>query len=100
VPISATLIYGETEAVLADTPLMAKAGNEVLDWVMVSGKDPKFITSEWEYFLKSFRTLSVIATKENGGLNDQEACPGTERIGFGGSCFRRIFRLSLLGPKG
>jgi len=38
-PLSTTLIYGETDAVLAEAPLTVDQGNAVGDWVAASGKN-------------------------------------------------------------
>ena len=76
VPTSSTLIYGEREAVLVDTPLTVAAGKEVLDWVVASGKELKFIYITHphgdHYFgvgvlLEKFPKAKAIATKETVG---------------------------------
>jgi glyoxylase-like metal-dependent hydrolase (beta-lactamase superfamily II) len=73
VPTSFTLIYGEKEAVLVDAPLTAAGAKEVLDWVVGSGKDLKFIYVTHphgdHYFgigalLEKFPNAKAIATKE------------------------------------
>jgi glyoxylase-like metal-dependent hydrolase (beta-lactamase superfamily II) len=73
VPTSFTLIYGDKEAVLVDAPLTVAATKEVLDWVVASGKDLKFIYITHphadHYFgagaiLEKFSNAKAIATKE------------------------------------
>ncbi|KAL5622414.1 hypothetical protein FOBRF1_001664 [Fusarium oxysporum] len=39
VPTSSTLIYGDKDAVLVDAQLTSQASNELLDWVIKSGKN-------------------------------------------------------------
>ncbi|KNB17134.1 hypothetical protein FOXG_15260 [Fusarium oxysporum f. sp. lycopersici 4287] len=39
VPTSSTLIYGDKDAVLVDAQLTSQASNELLDWVVESGKN-------------------------------------------------------------
>ncbi|SCO84293.1 probable Zn-dependent hydrolases, including glyoxylases [Fusarium oxysporum] len=39
VPTSSTLIYGDNDAVLVDAQLTSQASNELLDWVVESGKN-------------------------------------------------------------
>ncbi|KAF5642283.1 Zn-dependent hydrolase [Fusarium tjaetaba] len=39
VPTSSTLIYGDKDAILVDAQLTSQASNELLDWVLKSGKN-------------------------------------------------------------
>lgn len=73
VPTSSTLIYGDRDAVLVDTPLTKDLTREVLDWVLASGKSLKYIYITHphgdHYFgvgtiMKSFPGARAIATKE------------------------------------
>jgi glyoxylase-like metal-dependent hydrolase (beta-lactamase superfamily II) len=75
VPTTSTLIC-ETEALLVDTLLTEKAGKKVLDWVMASGKDLKFIYVTQPHgdhcfgvglLLERFPNARAIATKETVG---------------------------------
>ena len=76
VPTSFTLIYGEKEAVLVDAPLTAAGTKEVLDWVVASGKELRFIYITHphgdHYFgvaalLERFPRAKAIATRETVG---------------------------------
>ncbi|WP_407655510.1 MBL fold metallo-hydrolase [Burkholderia alba] len=39
VPNSSTLVYGERDAVLIDTPLTVDATQSLIDWIVSSGKN-------------------------------------------------------------
>jgi glyoxylase-like metal-dependent hydrolase (beta-lactamase superfamily II) len=88
VPMSSTLIYGEKDAVLVDTPLTISGGKEVYDWVLASGKNLKYIYITHphgdHYFgnaalLDRFPGCKAIATKEAVEVMVKEVA--TERSG-------------------
>jgi len=73
VPTSSVLIYGANDAVLVDVPLTVSMTKEVVDWVVASGKDVKYIYITHphgdHYFgvgmiLEVFPNAKPIATKE------------------------------------
>lgn len=86
--MSSTLIYGEKDAVLVDTPLTKNGGKEVFDWVVASGKNLKYIYITHphgdHYFgnaalLDRFPGCKAIATKEAVEVMEKEVA--TEKSG-------------------
>jgi glyoxylase-like metal-dependent hydrolase (beta-lactamase superfamily II) len=72
VPTSHTLIYGEDDAVLVDTPLKEKATSELIDWIKTFSKNLKYIYITHphgdHYFglaplLDAFPSAKAVATK-------------------------------------
>ncbi|CVL11174.1 Zn-dependent hydrolase [Fusarium proliferatum] len=73
VPTSSTLIYGDQDAVLVDAQLTSKASNELLDWVVESGKNITHIYvthAHGDHFfgsapiLERFPKATLVATPE------------------------------------
>jgi glyoxylase-like metal-dependent hydrolase (beta-lactamase superfamily II) len=84
VPTSHTLIYGERDAVLVDTPLTIDGGQEVLDWVVASGKNLTAIYATHAHgdhffgngvLLEKFPNARAVATKEVVDLMAKEVSP-------------------------
>jgi glyoxylase-like metal-dependent hydrolase (beta-lactamase superfamily II) len=72
VPTSHTLIYGEQDAILVDTPLFAKATDELIEWIKAFSKNLKYIYITHphgdHYFglsaiLQAFPSAKAVATK-------------------------------------
>ncbi|PVH77429.1 Metallo-hydrolase/oxidoreductase [Cadophora sp. DSE1049] len=87
VPTSHTLIYGEKDAVLVDTPLTIENGKELLDWVISTGLNLTYIYtthSHGDHFfgngviLDTYPNAKAIATKEIVELMKIEVSP--ERV--------------------
>ncbi|KAG5803314.1 hypothetical protein H9Q74_011772 [Fusarium xylarioides] len=73
VPTSLTLIYGDKDAVLVDAQLTSQASNELLDWVVASGKNITHIYVTHAYgdhffgsvpILERFPSAIMVATHE------------------------------------
>ncbi|KAL6917234.1 hypothetical protein ACHAPO_005964 [Fusarium lateritium] len=73
VPTSSTLIYGDQDAVLVDAQLTTQASNELLDWVVESGKNITHIYvthAHGDHFfgsapiLERFPKATLVATAE------------------------------------
>ena len=72
VPTSHTLIYGEHDAILVDTPLFAKSTDELIEWVKTFSKNLKYVYITHphgdHYFglapiLQTFPAAKAVATK-------------------------------------
>ncbi|KAH8695377.1 putative metallo-beta-lactamase domain protein [Talaromyces proteolyticus] len=95
VPSSSTLIYGEIDAALIDTPLTIEAGKQLVEWVVASGKNLTqiYVThAHGDHFfgcaalLQEFPKAKVLATKEVVVRMEQEIRP--ERLN---SFWARLF---------
>ncbi|KAF5603994.1 Zn-dependent hydrolase [Fusarium pseudocircinatum] len=73
VPTSSTLIYGDKDAVLVDAQLTSQASNELLDWVVESGKNITHIYATHAHgdhffgaapILERFPSAAMVATPE------------------------------------
>ena len=100
VPPSSTLIYGKQDAVLVDTALMIKGCKEVLDFVIASGKNLKYIYITHPHgdhnfgigILKEyFSSARAIATKEavEDMKKDIGVIPGERLVNV--NTFRKLF---------
>jgi glyoxylase-like metal-dependent hydrolase (beta-lactamase superfamily II) len=84
VPTSSTLIYGDKDAVLVDAQLTTKASNELLEWVIESGKNVTYIYvthAHGDHFfgsapiLERFPKAVLVATPEVVAKMSQETAP-------------------------
>ncbi|EXM13485.1 hypothetical protein NW760_015408 [Fusarium oxysporum] len=84
VPTSSTLIYGNKDAVLVDAQLTTKASNELLEWVIESGKNVTHIYvthAHGDHFFGSapildrFPKAVLVATPEVVAKMSQETAP-------------------------
>ncbi|KAL5585701.1 hypothetical protein FOVSG1_013393 [Fusarium oxysporum f. sp. vasinfectum] len=84
VPTSSTLIYGDKDAVLVDAQLTTKASNELLEWVIESGKNVTHIYvthAHGDHFfgsapiLERFPKAVLVATPEVVAKMGQETAP-------------------------
>lgn len=88
-PITSTLIYGKTDAVLIDPPMSREQTQKVSDWVAQSGKHLKYIYvthghgDHWfgtEQILERFPGATVYATEGTIRLMHQQATVGREKV--------------------
>lgn len=88
-PITSTLIFGETDAVLIDPPMTREQTQKVSDWVAQSGKHLKYIYvthghgDHWfgtEQILEQFPEATVYATEGTIRLMHQQATVGREKV--------------------
>ncbi|HEX4222669.1 MAG TPA: MBL fold metallo-hydrolase [Pseudonocardiaceae bacterium] len=84
-PVSTTLIYGETDAVLVDPPFLADRITEVADWARDSGKQVRYVYSTHGHgdhwfgtaeLLKSFPDATVYATPGTIEVMHRQAVQG------------------------
>lgn len=88
-PITSTLIFGETDAVLIDPPMTREQTRKVGDWVAQSGKHLKYIYvthghgDHWfgaEQIRARFPGATVYATAGTIRLMHQQATVGREKV--------------------
>ena len=88
-PITSTLIFGKTDAVLIDPPMSREQTQKVSDWVARSGKHLKYIYvthghgDHWfgtEQILERFPGATVYATEGTIRLMHQQATVGREKV--------------------
>ncbi|WP_205017968.1 MBL fold metallo-hydrolase [Pseudomonas arsenicoxydans] len=88
-PITSTLIFGKTDAVLIDPPMSREQTQKVSDWIAQSGKHLKYIYvthghgDHWfgtEQILERFPGATVYATEGTIRLMHQQATVGREKV--------------------
>lgn len=84
-PISTTLIYGETDAVLVDPPFLPEPIAQVADWIKRSGKQVRYVFSTHGHgdhwfgtaeLVKNFPDATVYATPGTIDVMHQQAGQG------------------------
>jgi glyoxylase-like metal-dependent hydrolase (beta-lactamase superfamily II) len=84
VPTSSTLIYSNKDAILVNAQLTTKASNELLEWVIESGKDITHIYIIYTYgdhffssapILDRFPKAILVVTPEVVAKMSQETTP-------------------------
>jgi Metallo-beta-lactamase superfamily len=80
-PISSTLISGERDAVLVDTPITVEQARALANWVVASGKSLTTICATHGHGDHFFGTSTVLERLKWSRLSHAQSSPGTRASG-------------------